>query len=447
MISFRTNWASDSELLIYKPPFHYLQTVSPSDSDSESLSIVSDDIDTTPSDDADSDHSPIVADDNDASPIGGKMEALKLDGTIRISGCNPNGINVKNIENQLQNSVDLEIDIQCYSEVNANLHNSKLRQQFHETVRRMDSNTKATWSTSDVPCDSEFKPGGTGIINRGQTSNRVKSSGNDPLGRWLWQLLNGEGSCEVIIISVYQCCSSNSQNARNTAYRQQQILLSERNRADRDQRSNFKKDISTFIRSMKERNPSLVPIIIGDWNEECTKGSASDELCKEFGLVNIFDRLYPNHPQFKTYQRGSKVIDFALALLDIADRITNFVYEPFLYRIKGDHRAFYFDINENILFGNFKQPPFDPASRGFNSRDVKNAKVYLEKVHEILLEHDIFNRMQRLLRSPLPDNIETEKIDTILTEACEIGEATCRRRRRYHWSIELNKIRRELSIW
>ena len=48
--------------------------------------------------------------------------------------------------------------------------------------------------------------------------------------------------------------------------------------------------------------------------------------------------------------RGSRQIDFTLAPRDVADKVTNIVYEPFLYRLKGDHRAFYFDINEDALF-------------------------------------------------------------------------------------------------
>ena len=100
---------------------------------------------------------------------------------------------------------------------------------------------------------------------------------------------------------------------------------------------------------------------------------------ENFGLVNIFDRLYPDQHQFKTYQRGSKIIDFALASLHIADKITNFVYEPFLYRLKGDRWAFFFDINERILFGDIDPSPFDPTSRGFISHDVKMQKSIPKK--------------------------------------------------------------------
>jgi hypothetical protein len=72
--------------------------------------------------------------------------------------------------------------------------------------------------------------------------------------------------------------------------------------------------------------------------------------------------------------RGTRTIDFALAPPDIADRVTNFVYEPFLYRLKGDHRAFYFDIGEKHLFGNKKDSPYDPEGRTFKKK-AKTGKL------------------------------------------------------------------------
>ena len=96
--------------------------------------------------------------------------------------------------------------------------------------------------------------------------------------------------------------------------------------------------------------------------------------------------MYPNHPEFKTFQRGSKTIDYALAPPFIADRVLNFVYEPFLYRFTGDHRAFFFDISKKELFGDRKISPLDPSDRGFSSKDVKNTKVYLEHFHQHLCD-------------------------------------------------------------
>ena len=150
VISVSSDWESNPTLPIYKTS---VQDIIP-------LTL------TTNHDDIDSDCSSIEFDATDASPIGGKMESIKIDNMIRLSGCNPNGITSQNIRSQLQHSMDLDIDIQCYSEVNANLLKSNLRHKFHETVSSMDRNSKATWSTSDVPCDINFKLVGTCIINR-----------------------------------------------------------------------------------------------------------------------------------------------------------------------------------------------------------------------------------------------------------------------------------------
>ena len=121
---------------------------------------------------------------DEISPIGGDMTFQKQDGSIRISGCNPNGINTSNLKSQLQQSMDLDIDIQCYSEVNANFLNTKLRRQFYEKSKSMDPHSTYTWSTSEVIIVSDYKLGGTGIVSRGATARRIKRSGFDKLERW-----------------------------------------------------------------------------------------------------------------------------------------------------------------------------------------------------------------------------------------------------------------------
>ena len=173
---------------------------------------------------------------------------------------------------------------------------------------------------------------------------------------------------EVLIIWIYQYCKS---DGPNTDYQQQNIMHSENNLANPDPRKHFRQDLINLIKEFKEKNEDIVPIILGDWNEEFTDTSTSMRIWEEFNLVNVFQRMYPNQEKFKTYRRGSSTIDFVLAPPNIADAVTNFVYEPFLYRLKGDHRAFYFDIPENVLFGNDIKAPFDPNSRDFHSKDIK----------------------------------------------------------------------------
>lgn len=57
-------------------------------------------------------------DDIESEPIGNTMGTPRLPGMIRFSGCNPNSIKSTQVKSTLQHSIDLEIDVQCYSEVN-----------------------------------------------------------------------------------------------------------------------------------------------------------------------------------------------------------------------------------------------------------------------------------------------------------------------------------------
>ena len=219
------------------------------------------------------------------------------------------------------------------------------------------------------------------------------------------------------------------------------------NRRNTDPRTNFRLDLKRFVQDIQKKYKNIRPIILGDWNEECKGTAVSMEMCHEFGLVNIFKRMNPDHENFNTYNRGSSIIDFALAPPEIADIVSNFVYEPFFYRLKGDHRGFYFDIPEKALFGSNKPAVYDSKGRGLNSKDIKNVKVYLETVHDVMLEHNVFERIHAITTSSKPNFRELEKIDKIMTGACELGESKCTRKGKSYWSIELHTTKRDLSIW
>ena len=81
-------------------------------------------------------------------------------------------------------------------------------------------------------------------------------------------------------------------------------MLSESDRADKDPRRDFYRDIKNFLSQYvnnENNDNNVIPILIGDWNEECKGRSNTQKLCDDFDLVNIFHRLNPEHKQFKTY--------------------------------------------------------------------------------------------------------------------------------------------------
>jgi hypothetical protein len=111
-------------------------------------------------------------DEEESEAIGGRMRDAKLPGMIRIYGCNPNGIKAQQLKSHLQHAMDLQVDIQCYSEVNTDLLQTQQRQKFYESAKSMNRQARSVWGTSQVVVDNEsaFKPGGSAIITMGRTA-------------------------------------------------------------------------------------------------------------------------------------------------------------------------------------------------------------------------------------------------------------------------------------
>ena len=193
----------------------YLQTLT---INIDERNLIRDQVDTEPS----------ALDVEETMTIGGNVFYEKKDGTIRISGFNPNGIQVNQLESQLQHY----IDIQCYSETNLNTLGPIVRKSLFDQTIKMDRNSKSVWSSSDIPKDGYFKPGSTSIVTRGKTSSRVKESGTDNLGRWCYQVLDGKGDRDVLLVSIYQSCKSSNKEGILTAHHQQKMLLGEMGRKD-----------------------------------------------------------------------------------------------------------------------------------------------------------------------------------------------------------------------
>jgi hypothetical protein len=115
-------------------------------------------------------------DEEESEAIGGRMEDAKLLGMIRISGCNPNGIKAHQLKSHLQHSMDLQVDIQCYSEVNTYFLQTQQRQKFYEDTKWMNRQARSVWGTSQVVVDNEsaFKPGWVSDCNNGTDSRASK---------------------------------------------------------------------------------------------------------------------------------------------------------------------------------------------------------------------------------------------------------------------------------
>ena len=92
------------------------------------------------------------------------------------------------------------------------------------------------------------------MVAFGKTARRVIQQGNDDLGRWSWMAFEGEDNKMILIMNIYQYCKNTTNPQGYTAYCQQRIILSERNRNDCDPRLNFYKDMCKFFWRFKKKS-------------------------------------------------------------------------------------------------------------------------------------------------------------------------------------------------
>ena len=288
----------------------------------------------------------------------------------------------------------------------------------------------------------DSKPGGTAVVAFGKTVRRVIKQGTDDLGRWTWMALEGADNTVILVMSIYQSCRNPTNPQGRTAHHQQEVLLSERNRTDTDPRRNFYRDMCKFLQKFKKDTEQKVrPLLIGDWNEECMGSSNSKKLCDEFGLANIFHGKHPNHKKFKTYQEGSRFIDYGLIHRDLLHEIEIVTYKPFGYRKgKGDHRGWYFDIRERRMFGNQIEKVYQSDGRNLHSKDSKQLPVYLRAVDDELTKRKVYKRVVKLMKSKRKrreNHKEAEAIDRDITESTQHGEQQCEKRHMDFWDFVL----------
>jgi hypothetical protein len=146
-----------------------------------------------------------------------------------------------------------------------------------------------------------------------------------------------------------------------------------------------------------------------------------------------------------TYARGSKRLDYVLGSAEIANSIENCGYEPFNFRYHTDHRAYFIDLNTNILFGTTIQPLAKFTDRILHSNNIRQVTRYIQEKHKMLKACNAFERGNRLENS---DNRHefAERLDADVVRSSLSAEKRIKKYREPAWSIELAEARKKVSI-
>ena len=141
--------------------------------------------------------------------------------TLRFFGHNTNGISYKDGYFEwlltLQQVEEYQANVVGLVELNLDVYKPEVKNTLYKKMKKYDKHAKiSTASSKESYTDSPYKPGGTAVMSRGNWSGRVIESGQDSLGRWTFQVMEGRQNKKIMFISFYRVCKKNSEMGKVT---------------------------------------------------------------------------------------------------------------------------------------------------------------------------------------------------------------------------------------
>ena len=144
------------------------------------------------------------------SYIGTPITETKAEGFFRLCAGNPNGLNLGidggDLKEYLEEMTRMQADHISLSEINLDTNQYKMNQKLYNTCQSAHDYYRLNFSSSAVPAQEEYKPGGTMSITCGSNSGRVLEGGADPMGRWTYQTLSCKDFRNLTSVTAYQVC-------------------------------------------------------------------------------------------------------------------------------------------------------------------------------------------------------------------------------------------------
>jgi len=199
------------------------------------------------------------------------------------------------------------------------------------------------------------------------------------------------------------------------------MLLQQKRKNPTNVRKHFIHDLNNFITECTAAHEDV--IIGGDFNEiigSSSSGIAS--LCRKHHLTDAIHHHHGAPPlPFATWIDGSYILDYILVSPAILPHIKRCGYEAFLANIHGDHSGMFLDLDTSSLFGapDTQLAPLAPCR--LKSTNPQQVTSYFEHYFDYLVEHNFFDRLQRLEEHP--SHALAERLDRTRIQAALFAEA------------------------
>lgn len=336
----------------------------------------------------------------------------------------------------------LSPDLLAFTEPNLAFDQVSTRFDVLNTIKRHLPAARLIASSSPIPSLSSYKPGGCMTISTKDINCRVTKQYADPMGRWTYVSLATKKSSFVTILTVYKPCRTTIEQAGPmTVFRQQWLHLRQQGHINPNPRDQFDSDLLQLITTLQDQQHRI--IMAGDFNETFSS-SVLLQTFYSMGLRDAVSTRHPNLPPFRTYNRGTQVIDYVLVSAELLPFITTSSYEPFNLHMTSDHRSIIVDLDKDLFLGK-PHPLQTPDHRGFTSTDAHQTEKYIHYLHQYWTDYRIDNRLQHITTLPRHHpNIRDllNHLDNDMTRAFLKAELKIKRKDRPPWS----PILREASL-
>ena len=366
----------------------------------------------------------------------------KEDSVFRVYGQNVNGLSLDRRGGQFDSLCkvlkETQADVMCGQEHQLDSGQPQVKSILYQTCRQHWQRSRLVFGTTTVPFCSMHKPGGTFMVAAGNVTGRIQSQQSDSLGRWVSQTFQGASGRRITIVSAYQVVSDVVVPGTTTAAAQQQSLLIQRNDPIQAPRKAFRRDLARYLQECKSAGDEIM--LLGDFNE--VMGDDPDGMTFIAHKLELFDMMSSRHPYQPpvTYSRGRRCLDYGLATPLVIQAITRCGYEPFHFRHPSDHRAYYFDLDVNLLFRTQIQQLSKFKPRTLYSTNVRQVSEYIRRKYTVLLACNAFERSKRL-ELPGDRHGVAERLDSDVFRLSLSVEGSLTKYNAPAWSVALSSAR------
>ena len=337
--------------------------------------------------------------------------------TMRIFHINLNGITYQNDYLEWEMTVaflmDMQVDVFGLTEVNLDLNNGIVKDNFTQAAKHFDPYLRITSSSSlQKVGESPFKMGGTVTGTNGCWSGRISRQGCDNLGRWSYITLHARHGHQVVYITTYLPGKPATAGGGTTIHKQMEADLLKKTGKLLEPRKKLLEDLHVFIDN--ERNMGNSIFLMGDMNDNLgLENGQVRNFLKSVGMKMTYEIRHGANEQLPpTHDRGSKCIDLIGCSEHIQENaIVKAGYAPFYFNFFTDHRGVFVDVDIEMIFNCARPDTTKQIFKRFTTRHVPKCTRYLQKLED-LLEHSKMFKKVDALESEYKLYKEDDKVET-----------------------------------